>query len=376
MPRRFCLRLHGVMVYTFGLEESPPLKLVVQLPALNEEATLAEVLARIPRTIQGIHEVLTLVVDDGSTDATGEIARAAGARVVRHETSRGVGAAFRSGIAAATEMGADIVVTIDADGQFNPEDIPKLIHPILEGEADFVTASRFIDKALTPDMPRVKRWGNDFMARWISTMVNKRFYDVSCGFRAYSRNAFLRLILIGDFTYTHEVFLSLAFAQVPIREVPIVVRGVREHGESRVAGSIFRYGRRTASIILKTYRDYKPLRFFTQMAAWSMLCSTGFFGFLLMHKIRSGGFFPHKWAGFAGGAFAGAALTIFLVGIVAEMLDRMRVAQEESVFQARKLQCELRDLRELRERQATGSERPSDTEMQPEAAQADVLQRM
>ena len=327
------------------------MRLVVQLPALNEEATLQEVLTRIPRQIHGVDEVLTLVVDDGSTDATSAIATAAGARVVRHENPRGVGAAFRSGISAAGEMGADIVVTIDADGQFNPEDIPKLIQPILDGEADFVTASRFIDKALTPEMPSVKRWGNDFMARWISSMVKKRFYDVSCGFRAYSRNAFLRLILIGDFTYTHEVFLSLAFAQVPIREVPIVVRGVREHGESRVAGSIFRYGRRTASIILKTYRDYKPLHFFTQMAAWCMLVSTGFFGFLMVHKIRTGGFFPHKWSGFAGGAFAGAALTIFLVGIVAEMLDRMRVAQEESVFQARKLHLELQDMKDQLARQ-------------------------
>lgn len=322
------------------------MKLVVQLPALNEEKTIADVLRRVPRTIAGIDEVCLLVVDDGSTDETGNLARAEGARVIRHEKPRGVGAAFRSGIAAAMEMAADIVVTLDADGQFNPDDIPTLLRPILDGEADFVTASRFIDKALVPEMPRVKRWGNDFMARWISTMVKKRFYDVSCGFRAYSKNAFLRLILIGDFTYTHEVFLSLAFANVPIKEVPIVVRGVREHGTSRVAGSVLKYGRRTASIILKTYRDYKPLRFFSQMAAWSLLLSAAFFGFLLVHKLRTGGFFPHKWAGFAGGAFAGAALVTFLVGVVAEMLDRLRVAQEESVYQTRRLRWELGEIRQ------------------------------
>lgn len=320
------------------------MKLVVQLPALNESATITDVLARIPSKIDGIDEIRTLVVDDGSTDNTGDLARAEGAMVLRHEKPRGVGAAFRAGITKATELGADIVVTIDADGQFNPDDIRTLIQPIVTGEADFVTASRFIDKTIIPDMPRVKKWGNDFMARWISSLAGKRFYDVSCGFRAYSKNAYLRLVLTGDFTYTHEVFLALAFARVPIQEVPIKVRGVREHGTSRVASSVFHYGRRTASIILKTYRDYRPLRFFSYLAATSALTGMGFLTFLFIHRIQSGGMFPHKWAGFVGGAFIGAGLTIFLVGVVAEMLDRMRIAQEESLFRVRRLENDLRTL--------------------------------
>lgn len=317
------------------------LKLVVQIPALNEEATIADVIRRIPRDIPGITSTEVVVVDDGSTDRTGELARAAGAHVVRHEKPRGVGAAFKSGIEKSGSLGADIIVTIDADGQFNPADIAQVIQPILSGEADFVTASRFKDAALIPEMPQAKKWGNDFMARWISRLIGKRFYDVSCGFRAYSRNAYLRLVLMGAFTYTHETFLNLAFAGVSIAEVPVKVRGVREFGQSRVANSLFKYGTRTASIILRTYRDYRPLRFFSYIAGAGFLTGLAFGGFLLWWKLHSGGLFPHKWAGFASAFFIGLSVFLFLVGVVAEMLDRMRNTQEEVIFRVRRMEHDL-----------------------------------
>ena len=159
------------------------MKLVAQLPALNEEKSIERVLAAIPRRVPGVDEVVVLVVDDGSTDRTAELARAAGAVVVSHVRNRGVGAAFRTGLAKATDLDADVIVTLDADGQFDPEDIPKLIDPILRGQADFVTASRFLDPALVPEMPAAKRWGNDFMARWISSIALGR----SKGLGRYSK---------------------------------------------------------------------------------------------------------------------------------------------------------------------------------------------
>jgi glycosyltransferase involved in cell wall biosynthesis len=318
------------------------MKLVVQLPALNEEKSIERVLDAIPRHVPGIDEVVVLVVDDGSRDRTAELARARGAVVVSHAQNRGVGAAFRTGLAKATDLGADVIVTLDADGQFNPDDVPKLIAPILRGEADFVTASRFMDPALVPTMPHSKRWGNDFMARWVSSITHKRFYDVSCGFRAYSRNAYLRLNLLGNFTYTHEVFLSLAFADVPMLEVPVVVRGVREHGKSRVASNLFRYGWRTASIILKTYRDYRPLKFFSKAATILGVVGFVFLLFLLSVKIRTGVLTPHKWAGFVGGAFVGAGMVVFLVGVMAEMLDRIRASADEALFRIRRMESDLR----------------------------------
>ena len=286
------------------------------------------------------------MVDDGSTDRTGALAAEAGAVVVRHDRRRGVGAAFRTGLQRSMEMDPDVIVTIDADGQFNPLDIQKLAEPILKGEADYVTASRFLDPALAPEMPCLKRWGNDFMARWISSLVGQDFKDVSCGFRAYSRNAYLRLVLLGDFTYTHETFLSLAFARLRIREVPVIVRGVREHGKSRVASNLWRYGWRTAGIILRTYRDYRPLRFFSYVAGGLMVASLAFFAFLMSVKIRTGMFTPHKWSGFMSAALAGAALALFLIGLVAEMLDRLRVAQDEIVFRVRRMEMDLKRSKE------------------------------
>lgn len=323
------------------------MKLIVQLPALNEEKTIAQVIASLPRNMDGIDEVGVVVVNDGSTDRTAELARAAGAVVVSHERPRGVGAAFRSGLMKSAELGADIIVTIDADGQFNASDIPKLIAPILRGECEFVTGSRFVDPALVPEMPKVKRWGNDAIARWVSSIIKIRFYDVSCGFRAYSRDAYLRLVLMGDFTYTHEVFLSLAFAHVPIKEVPVVVRGVREHGKSRVASNLFRYGWRTASIILKTYRDYRPLKFFSKIAGVLALLGFSFLAFLGWFWWATGGFSPHKWAGFVGGSFMATGIFIFIIGVVAEMLDRIRIAVDEALFRIKRVEVQLQQQRNL-----------------------------
>ncbi len=319
------------------------MKLVIQIPALNEEASIEKVISSIPRQIPSVDEIVVLVVDDGSNDRTAQLAGDNGAMVVSHPQNRGVGAAFRTGISTSTDINADIVVTIDADGQFNPEDIPRLIAPIVSGEADFVSASRFMDPALTPQMPVSKLWGNRFMARWVSSMIGQRFYDVSCGFRAYSRNAFLRLNLLGNFTYTHEVFLTLAFADVPIKEIPVVVRGVREHGQSRVASNLWNYGRRTATIILKTYRDYRPLRFFSAIGLASILLGILFFLFLMSVKFRTGMFTPHKWSGFMAGACVASGMMFFLVGVVAEMLDRIRISADEALFRIRRVEQDLKN---------------------------------
>jgi len=316
--------------------------LVIQLPALNEAASIEAVLGALPTSLPGVDDIRVVVVDDGSADDTGRIAAARGATVIRHARTMGVGAAFRSGLQCATEMGADIVVTMDADGQFDANDIGALVAPILANEADFVTASRFKDPAYAPVMPGVKRWGNAVIARWISHMTGLVFADVSCGFRAYSRNAFLRLNLIGDFTYTHEVFLNLAFAGLRIREVPVHVRGKRQHGTSRVAGNLFRYAWRAGGIILGTYRDYRPLRFFSIIALVCFGIGTAALGFVGLHWMRTGAFTPYKAVGFAGGCFWGAALLVFLFGVVAQMQVRIRSGLEDVMYRVRRLDMEQR----------------------------------
>jgi glycosyltransferase involved in cell wall biosynthesis len=321
-------------VWSAGSES--PARLLVSLPALDEAATVATVIAAIPRRIEGIGEVRVLVVDDGSRDATAELARRAGAEVIRHDVPRGVGAAFQTALVHARESGVDFFVTLDADGQFDPADIPRVMAPVQDGSADFATGSRFLDPALEPEMPRMKRWGNRQIARLVSRLTGRRFADVSCGMRCYGRQAMLRLNLLGDFTYTHEVLLDLCFKGLRVAEVPIRVRGEREYGTSRVAGSLLRYALNTLRILVGAYRDYKPLRFFGWTAAALFVPALAFELFFFGHYVATGSFSPHKWAGFTGGALAALALLMLFMGMIGDMLNRHRVYLEELLYEQRR----------------------------------------
>ena len=275
------------------------------------------------------------MVDDGSVDATAEQAAAAGARVIRHPRQRGVGAAFGTALADAVERGCALLVTLDADGQFDPEDIPRLVEPVRDGRADFASASRFAEPALVPQMPAAKLWGNRMLARLVSKLTGQQFRDVSCGMRCYGRRALLSLNPLGRFTYTQEVFLNLAFKQLRIVEVPVAVRGEREHGRSRVAGSLLRYALNTSGILFRCYRDYRPMQFFGSIALVLGGGAVVLLIFLLAHYLGTGSFSPHKWAGFSGGALLALALTLFCVGLIGDMLNRHRIYLEELLYRLR-----------------------------------------
>jgi glycosyltransferase involved in cell wall biosynthesis len=318
-----------------GAERSRGLSLLVVIPALDEEKTVGSVIRGIPRDLPGVARVEVLVVDDGSRDRTGAEAEAAGARVVRHESPRGVGAAFGTALRHAIDDGADLVVSIDADGQFDPRDIPALIEPVCSGRVDFTTASRFKDPELVPRMPFMKRWGNGVMARLVSRLTGQTFHDVSCGMRCYSRRAAMSLNPIGRFTYTQEVFLNLAFKQLRIAEVPVAVRGERECGRSRVAGNLWRYAFNTTGIIFRCYRDYRPMLFFGSIALVLAIAGVGLLAFLGVHYLNTGVFSPHKWAGFSGAASLVLALSVFLIGLIGDMLNRHRIYLEELLYRER-----------------------------------------
>src|SRR5215813_1919153 len=149
-------------------DETAGLYLLVTIPALNEEQTVGRVVRAVPGSFPGIRRVEVLVVDDGSEDRTAAEAEAAGATVIRHPSIRGVGGAFHSALTYGLDHGADLIVSLDADGQFDPADIPTLIAPVLAGHADFATASRFKDRTLTPQMPRVRLLGNRLMSAFVS----------------------------------------------------------------------------------------------------------------------------------------------------------------------------------------------------------------
>jgi glycosyltransferase involved in cell wall biosynthesis len=312
------------------------MKLVVIIPALNEEKTIGDVIAAVPTEIDGMDQIEVVVIDDCSSDQTKMIAESAGALVIPHCENKGVGAAFHTGMKAALKKGADVIVNIDGDGQHNPGDIPALLRPVLDGKADFSTASRFKEPSLIPRMPGIKLWGNKMMSRLISYLTGKKFYDVSCGFRAYTRDTALRLTLVGKFTYTQETFLDLAFKGLSIAEIPLAVKKEREFGESRVASNLWKYGFRTSKIIFRAFRDYKPLRFFGFISLPFLTLGTLLLTFLLIHYIASGQFSPHKWAGFSGLGSIILGLIFFILGLVADMLDRIRLNQEELLYYKRK----------------------------------------
>lgn len=165
------------------------LKLLVVLPAFNEEEHIEEVIRGIPKRIEGISAIDVVVIDDGSKDNTVNVSAAAGVPVIQNPRHLGLGVTFERGLRYAIENNFDVMVNIDADGQFDPADIPTLVGPILNNKADFVTASRFIDKNYHPQMPWVRFIGNRLMSYLASRLTGRKFYDVSCGFRAYSRAA-------------------------------------------------------------------------------------------------------------------------------------------------------------------------------------------
>jgi len=320
-------------------------KLLVVIPALNESATVGRLVKGVPRAIEGIGETVVVVIDDGSTDGTAEVARAAGARVIRRDRPRGVGAVFHDALALVPEEGADILVFMDGDGQFSPADIPKLVGPILAGEADFVSGSRYHPESPPQRQSLGRRIGNWGMSRLISFLTGRKFYDAACGFRAYSAEVAMSLNLTGRFTYTQEVLLDLSFNDWRIREVPVRVRGTRRHGRSRVAKSLVNYAIRASTIILRVYRDYKPLHFFGLLALVQFVIASCLAVFFWGHYLKTGSFTPYLSVGLTSGfLFLMGAITC-LMGLLADMFARIRKCLDKLLYYERRKCYEARRTR-------------------------------
>jgi glycosyltransferase involved in cell wall biosynthesis len=311
-------------------------KLAVYSPALNESATIGPLLDAIPENIPGITGLARIVVDDGSTDATGDIARRHGAEVVRHSRNLGTGRAFMSGVQAAIATGADIIVSIDADGQFAPSDIPALIAPILRKEADVVLCTRFgPNSKLRGSMPAVKRFGNWLLCQIIGMTVGERFTDVSCGFRAFTLDAAIRVDVHSDFEYIHESLLTWRRFGLRVVEVELPVRAEREIGQSRIMSSVGYYAWRTLPVLIGALRDYSPMRFFGTVALFVFVIAVSLGTFVFVHWLRTGGTIPYTQ--FITVSVGGVLLSVLLgaVALLADLIARLKLQVEEILHASR-----------------------------------------
>lgn len=304
------------------------------MPALNEGATIFQVINNLPKNFEGIDKTEILVVNDGSTDNTVSEAERAGAKVVSHIRNQGVGMAFRTAVKTALEMKADILVTIDADGQFDSNQIKDFIKPILNKEADFCIGNRFFEKK--PDnMPSLKHWGNMRVNKLVGIACNERIYDASCGFRAYSRECLLSLNLLGRFTYTHETIIDLTFKSYKVAQIPVSVKYF-ENRVSRVAHNLTRYAYQSGKIILKSVRDNYPLKFFGSLAIIVFIFSLIGAFFIFSHWLVYDAITPYKSIAF--GSLFGfiISLLLALLALIADMLGRILLNQDQILYNLKK----------------------------------------
>ncbi|MFO1068246.1 MAG: glycosyltransferase family 2 protein [Geminicoccaceae bacterium] len=317
--------------------------LVIQIPCLNEAATLPATLAALPRQVEGFSRVVWLVIDDGSTDGTAEVARAHGVdHVVRLGQNRGLARAFITGLEQALLLGADVIVNTDADNQYNADDIPALVRPILEGRAQIVIGERPI--ASIESFSTTKKLLQRMGSRTVSLFSGTRIGDAPSGFRAIHRDAALVLNVFTHYTYTLETIIQAGRRGIPITSVPIHVNTVTR--PSRLISSIPRYVYRSILTIIRVFVIYKPLRFFLFLALLAGIPATIFIcRFLFFYAIGEGQ--GHVQSLVLSTALLVAASSFGVAGIVADLLATNRIMLED--LRRRQLLAEVRDaLRECK----------------------------
>ncbi|NTW27263.1 MAG: glycosyltransferase [Candidatus Moranbacteria bacterium] len=307
------------------------MKLIVNLPAFNEEEKIAETIKRIPRQIEGIDEVFVQVIDDGSKDNTAKAAKDAGADFVfSHEVNRGIGVTFRTATEKALENGADLMVNIDADGQFDPNDIIKIIGPILAGEVDMTSADRFGNEE-AKNMPKAKYYLNRFAAWIIGGFMNYPIKDLTCGFRGYNRETLLRLNLPGAFTYTQEVIIDALGKNLKIKWVPVEVTYF-EGRKSRVVRSIYRYVNNSAKIILKAVRDVRPMKFFGVPGLFLIIIALAVFAYFIFLYSQDFKISPYRnYLIFSISSFL-IGLQFLVFALIADMIKSSRKLTEDLMY--------------------------------------------
>jgi glycosyltransferase involved in cell wall biosynthesis len=314
------------------------LKLIIQIPCLNEESTLPATIADLPREIEGVDEIELLVVDDGSTDRTVEVARECGVdHVVRLTNNKGLAAGFQAGLDACLKLGADVVVNTDADNQYRGEDVKRLAAPILAGEADMVVGDRRTSTIAHFSGPKkaLQRVGSSVVRALSGTPIS----DTTSGFRAYNREAALGLLVTDNFTYTLESLIQAGKMLVAVDEVEIATNP--QTRESRLFGSTGAYVRRNALSILRVYARYEPLRVFASASAVVGLLALAAWMPFLLDWIVNGDTGGHIQSLILGAVLFIAALQLMALGVIGDLLASQRVMTQRVFERVRRVELAL-----------------------------------
>jgi glycosyltransferase involved in cell wall biosynthesis len=310
------------------------MKVIIQLPSFNEESTLGQTIRDLPKSIGGIEVIELLVVDDGSTDRTSEVAEALGVHhILRMPSNQGLARAFSAGVERALELGADIIVNTDADNQYCGADVEALVRPILQRQADIVVGAR--DIANIAHFSFVKKVLQRVGSYIVRTISNTSVPDVTSGFRAYTREAAMRLNILSEFTYTLETIIQSGLAGLRIVSVP--VRTNAKLRESRLFSSIPEYVLRSFVTILRVYTMYKPLRVFSLLSLLFLLPGLGLLVRFMYYYLK----LPLVQTGHVQSLIIAAVLLIvgfqvFLFGIVADVTAKNRKLLENILLKMKR----------------------------------------
>lgn len=314
------------------------MKVIIQIPCYNEEADLPQTLAALPEAIDGVDSVEVLIIDDGSRDNTVQVARDHGVDyIVRHTGNRGLASAFRSGVDACLQLGADIIVNTDADNQYAGEDIVKLVRPLLDGQADVVIGDRQTDTVAHFSFikKRLQKLGS-----WVvRTFSDVDVPDAVSGFRAMTRDAASKINILSSFSYTIEMLLQAGKKRMAVSSVPIRVNAKTR--ESRLYSTVTQFIQRSVATLLRIYAMYHPLKIFLLVSGALMLVGAWpILRFLYFFVIGDGD--GHIQSLVLGGVLMTMGFMAFLVGLVADLIAFNRQLMEMTLEKVRHLEDALR----------------------------------
>jgi len=313
------------------------MKLIIQIPCLNEEETLPGTLADLPHEVAGFDVVEWLVIDDGSTDRTIEVARANGVHhIVKLTNNKGLAAGFQAGLDACLKLGADVIVNTDADNQYKGSDIPKLVEPILGGRADMVVGDRQTDSIehFSPLKKRLQKLGS-----WVVRQASETdVADTTSGFRAYNREAAIQMAVVSKYTYTLETIIQAGKLLVATDHVAIGTNAKTR--ESRLFPSMSSYVRRNAVAIARIYAQYEPLKVFSIAAAFLfVLALIPLVRFLIAYIDGNGA--GHVQSLIFGAVLFNASVVVGTLGVIGDLLLSQRIMSQRIFERVRRIELQL-----------------------------------